>query len=139
MDNNGLLKMITIEKEKIKAVYNQRLYDIKKHHGIEFEVEYFEDEKIKKVTFSNLKYRNGYNNLLVSYNGITQNIDYLDYDYNDSRIIKNSNHRKLISSLEKELKLVITEIERANTDYIKEIEKIDFTYQNTNQDRIEQG
>lgn len=134
MDNEKLLNMIITEKNKIKSNYNQKLEDIKKHYDIKFNVEYLKDEKIKRVEFQNLKYKNGYDNLSVIYNESTRNIDYIYYDYTDSRIVKNLNHRKLVTNLERNLKLVIAEIERANTIYLNEIEEIDFAYQNTKQD-----
>lgn len=132
MDNERLLKLVIEEKDNVKLRYKQKLNAIKQHYGVEFDVEHYHNENVKSIKFTNLKYKNGFDNLSVIYNAITKKIDYIDYDFTESRIIKNTNHRKFISSLEKDykLKLIVSEIDRANSEYLKEINEIDISYQN---------
>lgn len=133
MNSESLLKENIAEKDNIKLKYKQKLNDIKQYYGIEFDVDHCQNEKIKCIKFVNLKYKNGFDNLSIIYNGITKKIDYIDYDFTDLRLIKNLNHKKFASNLEKDfkLKLVVAEIDKANNEYRKKLNEIDFYSQNS--------
>lgn len=136
MSEEELLKLVIAEKDKLKQKYNDKINAIKQHYGIEFDVNYFTNEKVKSIKFNNLKYKNGFNNLSVIYDGNSRKVSYIDYEYSDTRLIKNYNHKRIVPDLEKEfkLKLVVAEVERANSEYLKEIYEIDRKYQATKED-----
>lgn len=133
MDNNEeLTKRIIVEKDKITLRYKQKLNDIKQHYGVEFDVEHLKDSSIKNITFVNLKYKNTFNNLSIVYNGETRNFDYMNYEFTEARNVKNVNHKKMLPILDKEykLKLLVSEIERANSEYVRDLNDIDATLKN---------
>lgn len=136
MHEEELLKLVIAEKDKLKQKYNHKINAIKQHYGIEFDVNYFTNEQIKSIKFNNLKYKNGFDNLSVIYDGTNRKVSYIDYDYSDTRLIKTYNHRRIIPDLEKEfkLKLVVAEVERVNSEYLKEIHEIDQKYQATKEE-----
>lgn len=125
------IKILIAAKNKIKLKYKQQLNDIKQHYGIEFDIEHFSNENLKSVVFYNLKYKNQFNNLSITYNYSTKNIDYISYEFSDSRMVKNANHRQILFYLDKEykIKLLITEINHANEKYKKEIEEMNNKFQ----------
>ena len=110
-----------------------KLNDIKQHYGVEFDVNHFSDNKIRNITFVNLKYKNLFSNITVIYNDESNNFDYIDYEFSETRSFKNLNHKRLIINLDKEykLKLVVAEIYRLNADYINDLNEIDKTFKNT--------
>lgn len=133
MDNNEeLTKKIIAEKDKITLRYKQKLNDIKQHYGVEFDVEHLKDSSIKNITFVNLKYKNTFSNLSVVYNGETRNFEYMNYEFTEARNVKNVNHKKMLPILDKEykLKLLVSEIERANSEYIRDLNDIDAAIKN---------
>lgn len=133
MDNNEeLTKKIIIEKDKITLRYKQKLNDIKQHYGVEFDVEHLKDSSIKNITFINLKYKNTFSNLSVVYNCETRNFDYMNYEFTEARNVKNVNHKKMLPILDKEykLKLLVSEIERANSEYVRDLNDIDAVLKN---------
>ena len=77
-----------------------------------------------------MKYKTGFNNVCVNYNSSNKKVSYVDYEFADTRIVKNTKHKKLVSDLEKDYKLnlVVGEIERANNEYIRELNEIDNYY-----------
>lgn len=133
MDNNEeLTKKIIEEKDRITLRYKQKLNDIKQHYGVEFDVEHLKDSSIKNITFVNLKYKNTFSNLSVVYNGETRNFEYMNYEFTEARNVKNVNHKKMLPILDKEykLKLLVSEIERANSEYIRDLNDIDVALKN---------
>jgi len=133
LDNNEeLTKKIIEEKDRITLRYKQKLNDIKQHYGVEFDVEHLKDSSIKNITFVNLKYKNTFSNLSVVYNGETRNFEYMNYEFTEARNVKNVNHKKMLPILDKEykLKLLVSEIERANSEYIRDLNDIDVALKN---------
>lgn len=120
------MNVVYEEKEKITLKYKQKLNNIKQHYGVEFEVETFTNYDVKNIIFVNLKYKNLFTNVSVIYNGKTGKFDYIDYDFLETRSVKNLNHKRLISNLEKEYKLnlIVAEIYRLNENYVKELSEI---------------
>lgn len=129
MNNEELTKKIIVEKDKAKLQYQKRLTNIESHYGVDFDVEHLKDSNIKNITFLNLKYKNTFNNLSITYDEESRTFDYMNYEFLETRNVKSINHRKIISYLEKEykLKFLILEIERANSEHQKELENIDRT------------
>lgn len=132
-NDKELLELIIAEKDKVKLKYNQKLNDIKQHYGVRFDVNYLDDGKINSIKFMNLRNKKGYSNLSITYDIKTRKMEYMEYTYSDSRNIKNYNHKAFAFDLENEfkLKMMVAEIERANSEYLKEINEIDLAYKNT--------
>ena len=128
--NEEIIKKKLADKDKIKLKYKQRLNLIKQHYGVEFDVEHLNNNEVENIRFINLKYKAGFNNVCVNYNPSNKKVSYVDYDFADTRIVKNTKHKKLVSDLEKDYKLnlVVGEIERANNEYIRELNEIDNYY-----------
>jgi len=126
-NEEDLTKKIIEEKDKLSLNYKQKLNEIKQHYGIEFDVEHLKNSSIKNITFVNLKYKNTFNNLSIIYNGETKSFDYMNYEFSEARNIRSVNHKKMIPILEKEykLKLLVAEIERANSEYLRNLKDID--------------
>ena len=53
LNEEELLKLVIAEKDKLKEKYNYKINAIKQHYGIEFDVNYFTDEKVKSIKFNN--------------------------------------------------------------------------------------
>ena len=125
-NDENFMNVVYEEKEKITLKYKQKLNNIKQHYGVEFEVETFTNYDVKNIIFVNLKYKNLFTNVSVIYNGKTGKFDYIDYDFLETRSVKNLNHKRLISNLEKEYKLnlIVAEIYRLNENYVKELSEI---------------
>ena len=136
LNEEELLKLVIAEKDKLKKDYLQKINGIKQHYGVEFDVNHFSNEKVKDIKFVNLNYKQYYDNLSVTYNGTNGKVDYIDYDYSDIRMVKKANHKRIIPELEKDfkLRLIVAEIERANSDYLKELHEIDSKYQATKEE-----
>lgn len=128
--NEEIIKKKIADKDKIKLKYKQRLNLIKQHYGVEFDVEHLNNNEVENIRFINLKYKAGFNNVCVNYNPSNKKVSYVDYEFADTRIVKNTKHKKLVSDLEKDYKLnlVVGEIERANNEYIRELNEIDNYY-----------
>lgn len=128
--NEEIIKKKIADKDKIKLKYKQRLNLIKQHYGVEFDVEHLNNNEVENIRFINLKYKTGFNNVCVNYNTSNKKVSYVDYEFADTRIVKNTKHKKLVSDLEKDYKLnlVVGEIERANNEYIRELNEIDNYY-----------
>lgn len=128
--NEEIIKKKIADKDKIKLKYKQRLNLIKQHYGVEFDVEHLNNNEVENIRFINLKYKTGFNNVCVNYNHSNKKVSYVDYEFADTRIVKNTKHKKLVSDLEKDYKLnlVVGEIERANNEYIRELNEIDNYY-----------
>lgn len=126
-NEEDLTKKIIEEKDKLSLNYKQKLNEIKQHYGIEFDVEHLKNSSIKNITFVNLKYKNTFNNLSIIYNGETKSFDYMNYEFSEARNIRSVNHKKMIPILEKEykLKLLVAEIERVNSEYLRNLKDID--------------
>ena len=128
INNEELIKKKIADKDTAKLKYKQKLNSIKQHYGIEFDVEHLKNNEVENIRFVNLKYKNGFEN--VNYNPNSKKISYIDYEFTDTRIVKNTKHKKLAATLEKDYKLnlIVGEIERANNDYVRELEEIDNYY-----------
>ena len=107
INNEELIKKKIADKDKANLRYKEKLNSIKQHYGVEFYVEHLNNNDIENIKFTNL-----------------------EYDFLDTRIVKNLKHKRFISELENKYKLnlLVGEIERANNDYIKELEEIDNYY-----------
>ena len=126
INNEELIKKKIADKDTAKLKYKQKLNSIKQHYGIEFDVEHLKNNEVENIRFVNLKYKNGFENVCVNYNPNSKKISYIDYEFTDTRIVKNTKHKKLAATLEKDL--IVGEIERANNDYVRELEEIDNYY-----------
>lgn len=118
------------EKDKAKLRYDQKINEIQQHYGINFNLEHLKNSSLKNITFLNLKYKSTFINVSLTYDFDTRSYDYMNYEYIESRNVKNINHKKMISFIDKEykLKLLIKEVERVNNEYIKELSDIDKLY-----------
>ena len=116
INNEELIKKKIADKDKANLRYKEKLNSIKQHYGVEFYVEHLNNNDIE--------------NICVSYNPSNKKICCIEYDFLDTRIVKNLKHKRFISELENKYKLnlLVGEIERANNDYIKELEEIDNYY-----------
>ncbi len=132
MTNEEITKMIMAEKDKVTLRYKQKLNNLKQQFGVEFDVDHFGNDRIKSITFVNLKYKNLFINGTVTYDKTNGKFDYIDYDLLETRSFKNLNHKRLISNLDKDykLKLIVTEVERINNEYLRELNEIDNTLKN---------
>jgi len=56
----------------------------------------------------------------------------MNYEFTEARNVKNVNHKKMLPILDKEykLKLLVSEIERANSEYIRDLNDIDVALKN---------
>ena len=133
INSEELIKKKIADKDKAKLKYKQKLNSIKRHYGIEFDVEHLKNNEVENIRFINLKYKTGFNNVCVNYSPSNKKVSYVDYEFADTRIVKNTKHKKLVSDLEKDYKLnlVVGEIERANNEYIRELNEIDNYYLET--------
>lgn len=140
-NNAELTKLIINEKDKVKLKYKQKLNNIKQHYGVEFDVEHLKNDSVKSINFINLNYKNGFNNLCVTYDNLSKKMDYISYEFTDSRVVKNTKHKKIVPYLEKEYKLnlIVAEVNRLNEEYLREINEIDNTYKNTPINNAESG
>lgn len=127
LSNDLIIKKKIKEKDDVNLKYKQKLNSIKQHYGVEFDVEHFKNDEVKNIIFLNLKYKNLYTNVTISYNNSTNEFDYIDYEFSRTLTVKNTNHKKLASNIEKDykLRLIVGEINRANTEYINELKNID--------------
>ncbi len=127
LSNEELTKKIIEEKDKVKLKYRQKLNSIKQHYGVEFDVDYYANNKIKNIIFENLKYKNLSNNITISYNADSRKFDCIDYEFLDIRFVRKVNHKRLLSNLniQYKLKIIVSEIDRINTDYIAELEELE--------------
>lgn len=117
-------KHVKITEEELKKIYKSKLELIKQRYGIEFHIEYFDDNTINKIKFTNLNYNNISKNISLIYDNKIKRINYIFYDFDNSSE-KNISGRKLIIELnkEKKLKLAINEILKLNQEYIIELKK----------------
>ncbi len=130
INNQELIKRKIADKDKIKLEYKQKLNLIKQHYGVEFDVEHFDNNEIENIKFINLNYKNGYDNVCVNYNPNSKKISYIDYDFTDTRLVKNLKHKKFADDLERKYKLnlMVAEINRANNEYVEKTNEIDKYY-----------
>ena len=87
-------------------------------------------KKIADKDKAKLKYKQKLNSIKQHY-GIEFDVEHLkNNEVTDTRIVKNTKHKKLAATLEKDYKLnlIVSEIERANNDYVRELEEIDNYY-----------
>lgn len=128
MDEITKKKIVVKDNEKLK--YEEKINLIKQHYGVEFNVNHFDNCEIDTIKFVNLKHKKDLENVSISYDVKNNKISYIDYDFNDTRIVKGMNHKKFVSDIEKEhkLNLVVGEVQRANTEYIEELKKIEEYY-----------
>jgi len=126
-NKDELTKKIIAEKDKAKLKYDQRINDIQQHYGINFNLEHTKNSSIKNITFTNLKYKSTFINLSLTYDFETRSFDSMNYEYIESRNVKSVNHKKMVAIIDKEnkLKLLIAEVEKANNEYVNEINDID--------------
>ena len=117
INSEELIKKKIADKDKAKLKYKQKLNSIKQHYGIEFDVEHLKNNEVENIRFVNLKYKNGFENVCVNYNPNNKKISYIDYEFTDTRIVKNTKHKKLAATLEKDY-----------NDYVRELEEIDNYY-----------
>lgn len=119
-----------IEKSKENKIYNDNLIEIKKHYGIDFELNYLEDEQIKTIRFSNLKYKNIFTNATLTYDNSTNKFNNIMYEFTNEKLINDLNHREMISDLSKQYKLdiVVKEINKINFIYRDKLEQIESKY-----------
>lgn len=117
-------KNVKVTEEELKKIYKSKLELIKQKYGIEFHIEYFDDNTINKIKFINLNYNNISKNISLIYDNKIKRINYIFYDFDNSSE-KNISGRKLIVELskEKKLKLAINEILKLNQEYIIELKK----------------
>lgn len=126
-----ITKEIIEEKDKLKLLYKQKLNDIMRHYGVELDIKHLSTEKISVIKFINLKFQNGINNLSVSYDNISMKYCFISYDFDNDKDLKLINYKKMISNLEKryKLQLVVDECNRANNEYLKNLEDINIKLQ----------
>lgn len=136
INNQELIKRKIADKDKIKLEYKQKLNLIKQHYGVEFDVEHFKNNKIENIKFINLNYKNGYDNICINYNPNNRKVSYIDYDFADTRLVKNMKHKKFADDLERKYKLnlMVAEINRANNEYIEKTNEIDKYYNEISND-----
>lgn len=117
---------IILEKERLKLKYNQRLESIKQHYGLDFEVYYLKDENMEKIKFLFSEHKNVIKNISLIYDSKLLKFNYIAYDYDNEKVLKNYNDQKIINELnrEKKLFLVIDEIKKANEEYKIELERL---------------
>lgn len=125
--NEEIIKKKIIEKDKAKLKYKQKLELIKQHYGVEFDIYYFDNSNIEKIKFSNLDFKNTAKNISLIYDNKIGKFNYVFYDYDSEKSIRNYDEKKIINGLnrEKKLKLVIAEVKRLNEEYQKELLEID--------------
>lgn len=126
-----ITKEIIEEKDKLKLLYKQKLNDIMRHYGVELDIKHLGTEKISVIKFINLKFQNGINNLSVSYDNISMKYCFISYDFDNDKDLKLINYKKMISNLEKryKLQLIVDECNRANNEYLKNLEDINIKLQ----------
>lgn len=131
--NQDRVNKITKEKEKIKQKYTEKIKDIKEHYGIDFDIQYLKDDNIDNISFMNLKYKNGFENLLIIYEYSLGKIVYMKYNFTDTRVIRNINRRRMLTLLIKENKInfVIAEIKRAFDDFKQEVLELNLYIENS--------
>ena len=119
-----------IEKSEETETYNRQLTEIKKHYGIDFELNHLEDTQIKTIRFSNLKYKNCFTNATLTYDNSTNKFNNITYEFTDEKLINNLNRREMISDLSKQYKLdiVVKEINKVNFIYRDKLEQIESKY-----------
>lgn len=129
MDNEELTKMIVQEKDKIELQYKQKINNIKKYYGVEFDVSHFKNGSIKDIRFANLKYRKNYNKISIIYDYKTDRVGLITYEFSDSNEVRKANHKLLLKDLDKEYKLhlIISEVRKVNREYVEEINELENT------------
>lgn len=120
------------EKDEAKIEYEKKLGDIKTKRGVHFSVNYLKDNEINSITFSNLKYKNKAKNISLYYNGEYESFNAISYELNQNTTLQDTKDITLIEKLNEEykLKIVVNEIEDANTQYKNKLLEIDKKYSN---------
>lgn len=129
MDKEMLNKKIS-EEDKAKLKYKEKLELLKQHYGIEFDITYFKNNEIDKIKFYDLEYKKSVKNISLTYDKKIGKFNYIFYEYESETSLKNTDDKKIISTLnkEKKLKLVIADINRLNNEYQLELKNINEKY-----------
>lgn len=126
MDNEKIRKKLA-EKDNARKKYLEKLELLKQKYGVEFEVNSFSNHNIDKIKFYNLEYKKSLKNVVVIYDNKLKKYNYISYDFESEKTIKDLTNNKIINDLnkEKKLKLLIDEIQKVNNEYLIELEEID--------------
>lgn len=126
MDNEKIRKKLA-EKDSARKKYLEKLELLKQKYGVEFEVNSFHNHSIDKIKFYNLDYKKFLKNVVVVYDNKLKKYNYISYDFESEKSIKDLTNSKIINELnkEKKLKLLINEIEKVNNEYLIDLEDID--------------
>ena len=118
------------EEDKAKLKYKEKLELLKQHYGIEFDITYFKNNEIDKIKFYDLEYKKSVKNISLTYDKKIGKFNYIFYEYESETSLKNTDDKKIISTLnkEKKLKLVIADINRLNNEYQLELKNINEKY-----------
>ena len=77
-------KNVKMTEEELKKIYKSKLELIKQKYGVEFHIEYFDDNTINKIKFINLNYNNISKNISLIYDNKIKRINYIFYDFDNS-------------------------------------------------------
>lgn len=129
MDSELVKKKIS-EKNKAKKKYLEKIELLKQAYGVEFKVDNFKDNNLDKIKFYNLNYKKSVKNISLIYDAKINNFNYISYDYELEKDVKDLTNYKLIEELNNsnKLKLLINEIIKYNNEYKLELEEIDKKY-----------
>ena len=129
MDNELVKKKIS-EKNKAKKKYLEKIELLKQAYGVEFKVDNFKNNNLDKIKFYNLNYKKSVKNISLIYDVKINNFNYISYDYELEKDVKDLTNYKLIEELNNsnKLKLLIDEIIKYNNEYKLELEEIDKKY-----------
>lgn len=129
MDSELVKKKIS-EKNKAKKKYLEKIELLKQAYGVEFKVDNFKNNNLDKIKFYNLNYKKSIKNISLIYDAKINNFNYISYDYELEKDVKDLTNYKLIEELNNsnKLKLLIDEIIKYNNEYKLELEEIDKKY-----------
>lgn len=126
MDNEKIRKKLA-EKDKARRKYLEKLELLKQKYGVEFEVSTFKNSSINKIKFYNMDYKKSLRNVVIVYDRKVNKYNYISYDFESSKSIKDLTNNKVINDISKEKKLdsLINEIEKVNNELLIDLVEID--------------
>ncbi len=124
-----LLNKKIIEEDEVKKKYDKKIGDIKFNRGVNFSIEYLKNNEINMIKFENLDYPKRAKNISLYYSEEYNSFNAITYDSANNESKKDFN---LIKDLEKKYKLniVVSEIEKAYSEYQEELNAINEKYEN---------
>ena len=115
------------KKDQIRKNYLEELELLKQYYGVEFDIDSLENEAINKIKFYKFDYKKSIKNVVLIYDNKTSNFNYISYEYDSEKDIKNLTNHKIIEDLnsQKKLEIIVNEINKINAEYRLKLQNLD--------------